>query len=341
MNFTDLRLKIRHFFRKYKNIILLLLCVWLVVFIINLLLARRKPDMTPSTTYEAHTSVMDNTDKVPTSMKDEIEEKIKNYVDACNDGNYQKAFNYLSEDCRKYGFDDNVEKFMGHVLNVTPTAKEYAIQDYSNITLPDGTDIYIYEVKYYTDFIATGLTGTDYTFSSEKMTFYRSRENNEMMMNVGDYIYHSDPDSITENDYVKADIQDRRVNYKTEVYQVLLTNRSNYTVVISDEVEADEVNLVLDNDANEIRGMQEFDHIVLSPGESKTVTVSFQKFVDDGDASKAIRFDHVRIMEKYSGNEEEILDANPGMAEDDAKRIVEEEKNNSIAQISMNIPILK
>ncbi len=341
MNFTDLRLKIRHFFRKYKNIILLFLCIWLVVFIVNLLLARRKPDMTPSSTLEEHTSIMDNTNKVPTSMKEEIENIISDYVAACNDGNYQKAFNYLSEDCRKYEFDDNVEKFMGHVLNVTPTPKEYAIQDYSNITLPDGTDIFIYEVKYYSNFIATGLTGADYSFSSEKMTFYRSKQNSELMMNVGDYIYHSDPDSITENEYLKADIQDRRVEYKTETYQILLTNRSNYTVVISDEVEIDEVSLVLDNDANETRQMQEFDHIVLGPNESKTITVSFQKFVDDGDNSKAIVFNHVRVMDKYSGNEDELMERDPNMTEEAAKGIVDEEKNNSIAQISMNIPIVK
>ena len=328
MNFTDLRLKIRRFIRKYKNIILIGLCIWLVIFIINILLSRKAPDLTPQTTRDEHTAVINSQKKVPKSMTPEIEKLIEEYVEACNDGNYQKAFNYLSEDCRKYEFDDDIEKFMEHVLDVTPTPREYAAQNYSNINLADGTAIYIYEIKYFNDFIATGLTNSSYSFSSEKVTFYYNDEN-ELMMNVGDYIYHSDPDSITENEYFKADIQDRRVEYDKEIYQILLTNRSQYTIVISDEQEADEVVLVLDNEANETRGMGETDSIVLGPGESKTITVSFQKFVDDGDASKAIVFGHVRVMERYSGTE----------GVDQA--VIDEEKNNAIAQNSVSIVIVR
>ena len=328
MNFTDLRLKIRHFIRKYKNIILIALCIWLIIFIINIVMLNKKPDMTPSTTLETHTSIMDSTEKVPTNVKNDVEELIKNYVDACNDGNYQKAFNYLSADCREFGYHNDVKEFMQHVLNVMPTPKKYSIQDYSNITLPDGKDIYIYEIKYYDDYLATGLTNSDYSFSSEKLTFYRD-DDNDLMMNAGDYIYHSDPDSITENDYLKVDIQDRMVEYKTETYQVLFTNRSNYTVVISDEEELEEVCLLLDNDANETRGMQELDHIVLGPGESKTVTLSFQKFVDDGDTSKALLLKHVRVMEKYSGTE----NVDP--------EVIKSEKDNAIAKLSVNVNIAK
>ena len=328
MNFTDIRLKIRRFFRKYKNLILLFLCVWLVVFIINILLSRRPVDLTPKTTKEEHTAIVNSDKKVPKVMTSEIEKLIEEYVAACNDGNYQKAFDYLSEDCRKYEFEDNIEKFMEHVLSVTPTPRDYAAQNYSNIDLADGTPIYIYEIKYFNNFIETGLTNSDYSYSSEKVTFFYDKDNN-LMMNVGDYIYHSDPDSITENEYLKVDIQDRRVEYKEEIYQILLTNRSQYTIVISDEQEVEEVNLILDNDANEKREMQELDDIILAPGESKTVTVSFQKFVDDGDASKAITFGHVRVMEKYSGTE------------DIDQAVIDEEKRNSVAQISMTVPIVR
>ncbi|MCR5185709.1 MAG: hypothetical protein K6D97_01140 [Clostridia bacterium] len=283
--------------------------------------------MTPKTTREEHVSVIDSGKKVPKNMTSEIEKRIEEYVEACNDGNYQKAFNFLSADCRKYEYDDNVENFMEHVIDVTPTPRDYATQNYSNITLSDGTNVYIYEIKYFNSFIESGLSNSDYAFTSEKVTFYYDDEN-QLMMNVGDYIYHSDPDSISENEYLKVDIQDRRVDYKVETYQVLLTNRSQYTIVISDEQENEEVNLVLDNDVEEMRSMRELEHIVLAPGEAKTITVSFQKFVDDGDASKAIVFGHVRVMEKYSGTEN--ID----------QAVIDEEKNNSIAQMSVSVPIV-
>ena len=36
-----------------------------------------------------------------------IEQMIDEYVSYCNDGNYQKAFDMLSADCKKYEFDND------------------------------------------------------------------------------------------------------------------------------------------------------------------------------------------------------------------------------------------
>ena len=60
-------------------------------------------------------------------------------------------------------------------------------------------------------------------------------------MNAGDYIYHSDINSISENQYLKVDVVDKVVNYSIEQYEIKFTNRSNYTIVIADGGETDEV----------------------------------------------------------------------------------------------------
>ena len=303
MRFTEVRLKIRHFFRKYKKIIIIGLIVWAIIFLINQIILGLPVDKTPETTYEPHTAVITGA-STPSNVRVSIETMIDEYVTALNQSNFSKAFNMLSEDCRRYGFDNDIKRFMDHVYTKMPTIKEYSIQNYSNITYGK-KNMYIYEVRYFDDILATGLTNSEYGYTQENITFYQGEDGIEM--NVGDYIYHTDIKSVAENEYLKVDVIDKVVNYSIEAYEVKFTNRSNYTIVIADGQENDEILLGL---SNETRKRAELNDIVLEPNESLTTTFTFPKFVDDNDPSQKLILSSVRVMEKYSGtywlSEEEI-----------------------------------
>lgn len=324
MNFTELRLRFRHWFRKYKKVVFVALVIWGLIFLINLYMRNRKVEPQPTTTKEPHASVINQSSTTPKSMQTPIEDMLKEYIGYCNEGNYQKAFNMLSEDCRSYEFDNNIERFMSHVLVKMPTPKKYAIQDYSNTTYGN-KNVYIYEVKYTDDLLATGLTNSTYGFTSEKFTFYEDKEKG-MQMNAGNYIYHTDIKSISENEYLKIDVIDKVVNYSIEKYEVKFTNRSNYTVVVSDGIEKDEVILTL---PAETRNRAEINDIVLAPQESLTLEFTFPKFVDDGDVSQSIVFSSIRVMEKYSGTED-IEDT-----------VIQSEIDNAISKFSMEVNVLE
>ena len=322
MNFTELRLRFRHWVRKYRKVIFVVFVIWGLVFLINLYMRNRKIEPVPTTTKEPHTAVIDQTSSTPKTIQTPIEDMLKEYIGYCNEGNYQKAFNMLSEDCRSYEFDNDVEKFMSHVLVKMPTPKKYSIQNYSNTTYGN-KKIYIYEVKYTDDLLATGLTNTTYAYTSEKFTFYED-DNDQLQMNAGDYIYHSDIKSISENEYLKIDVVDKVVNYSIEQYEIKFTNRSNYTIVIADGVETDEVVLSL---PAETRKRSETGDIVLAPQEAITLNFTFPKFVDDGDVSQAIVFSSIRVMEKYSGTE------------DIDEATIQSEIDNAISKFSMEVKV--
>lgn len=322
MNFTNLRLKIRHFFRKYKRLLLIIFIIWAIIFFINMIMKNMPNDYTPTTTYEVHTSVINNSDTTPKKLQQPIESIIKEYIECCNEGNYQKAFDMLSEDCKKYAFDNNIEKFMSHVLGKMPTPKKYSIQSYSN-TKYNNRNLYIYQIKYTDDYLATGLTGTEYYYTEENMTFYEGEDGLEM--NVGNFLYHTDIKAISENEYLKIDVVDKTVNYSVEQYNVVFTNRSNYTIVISDDQESNEVALVL---PQETRMRAEINSIVLAPSEKLTLTFTFPKFVDDGDISQSIAFSSIRVMEKYSG-----------VGDDISKEVIQSEIDNAISKFSMTVSV--
>lgn len=320
MHFTELRLKIRRFLRKYGKIFLVIFIIWAIIFLINLMLKNKENIPEATTTYEVHTSVIDSTASTPKSMREPIEEQIDEYVGYCNEGNYQKAFNMLSEECRKYGFDNSVYKFMEHVLVKMPTPKKYSIQDYSNIKYGK-TRLYIYEIKYTDDLLATGLTNSTYSYTSEKLTFHEGEDGLEMC--AGDYVYYSDIKSISENEYFKIDVVAKIVNYSIEKYDVILTNRSNYIVVVSDGVEADEVVLTL---PNETRKRSELSDIILGPQEDTELNITFPKFVDDGDTARSLLFSSIRVMEKYSGTGEDVTEDT-----------IQSEIDNAISKFSMEV----
>lgn len=316
MNFVDLRLKIKHFFRKNKKIIFVIVIVWLFIFFINQVLKLYTPEPEIEDTYEPHVSVIDSSQKVPEKYQTNIEDLIEEYVSYCNNNDFDKAYNMLSKDCKEYAYP-TYEDFIDHLKIVMYTPKKYSIQNYSNLD-----DMYIYSISYTDDFLATGLTNTEYSYTEEKMAF-KENEDGQLEMSVGNFIKHENINLSTENEYLKIDVKDRIVNYATEEYTVRFTNRTNYDIVISDYVEENEITLSL---SNEVRGAEQHEDIVLGSNETKDVKIVFSKYVDDNDSSNFINFNNIRVLEDYYGEFSE-------------NTVVEDKIINAIAKFSMNVAV--
>lgn len=318
MNFTSIRLKLRHWFRKYKSVIFLAVVIWVIIFIINRFLISYDSVEIPSTTRQPNVTVMDSSDKAPSVVQETAEKMIEEYVGYCNEGNYQKAFNMLSEDCQRYAFYNDIEEFAKYVLVKLPNPREYSIQDYSNYG-----KYYVYEVKYIDDILSTGLTNQVYSYSTEKIVFTKNSKGGYDMA-TGNFISHDDINTVAENEYVKIDIKERTTKYSLETYVVKFTNRTDSTVVIQDNIENGEVNLVL---SGEYRALDNPDNtIILEPNGEKTATLAFTKFADDGDDSVGILFSSIRVIEDYKG---------VNGTEDERKA----EIDNALAKFSMQVPV--
>ena len=318
--FTDLRLKGLHFLKKNGKIIFIVFCIWMIVFLINIFLKNYEPKPELQTTYEPHTSVMDSSKSVSQRVSNPIEKMIEEYVGYCNEAEWTKAFNMLSPICREYSFENDLGKFMDYVYTKMPSKKEYTIQNFSN----DG-NTYIYQIKYTDDFLATGLTNTTYSYTEEKMVFKKQKDGS-IEMSVGNFVDYADIKNISENDYLKVDVKSVVKYYSLEAYTVKFTNRTDYTIVISDGQETGEV--LLNLNSSDVRERTDINsHIVLKPKESKTLTLKFQKFYDNKDAAQSLTFGAVRVMEQYSGTD--------GITDE----AIHSEIQNAIAKFSVNIPV--
>lgn len=315
----ELRLKIRHWIKKYGKILFFIIIVWISIFIINKFLGDYQAEQVPNTTKTPQVAVMSTNEKVSKKVQTSAEEFIESYVDACNQGKYQKAFAMISENCRKYEFNDDVEKFAKYVLEKMPTPKKYSIQSYSNTQ-----GYYIYEVKYFDDMLATGLTNSEYNFTTEKMVLKKNSKGS-FDIAVGNFIEYKDINSVAENDYLKIDVKNCMVRYSTQTYEVKLTNRTDYTIVVADNYVEDEISLAL---SGEYRGTESGKTIVLPPEGSLTVKLGFMKFVDDNDEAQSLLFSNIRVLEEYAG----VTSSN------DVKKA---EIEKAIDKFSMNVPVKK
>ena len=312
------RLRLRHWFKKYGKIFLVVFIVWSIIFFVNVFLKDYTIETPPTTTYEPKVSIMDTTSSVSTKVHLAAEDMIAEYVEYCNDGNYQKAFNMLTEDCRKYAFGDDIGTFADYVLTKMPTKKQYSIQNYSNYK-----GYNIYEIKYIDDFLATGLTNQTYNYSTEKIVISKNSDGTYNLA-TGNFISHDDVKRIAENEYLKIDVIDKVVRYSVETYTVRFTNRTDSTIVVADTLGENEVALVL---SGEYRQMTNIDtRIILRPGGTMTVSLDFMKFADDGDATQGMFFGAVRVIEDYKGES--------GTEEERKNEI-----DNAIAKFSMEVGI--
>lgn len=293
---VDFRIKFNRFFRKNKKKIIIGLIIWSIIIIINyiIIFMDKKPE-TPSTTYQPHVSVLNNTQTVPEKLQEPIEDLVSKYFNYCNNGEYENAYNLLTDNCKRDVFLNKTENFKEYVDSIFEgKSKTYNIQNYSIVDKN-----YVYTIRILEDILATGTTD-GYGYYEEKIVLVQ--DGKDMKLSVSNYAGAQDFDVVAEDDYVKIEVVKKTMYYENEVYTVKFTNKTDAIIVIADKTESPEVAINLGEQTREISNLT-FGNIVIWPGESKTRTLEFNKFYDDGVTTQSLIFNAVRVLKSYSGKE--------------------------------------
>lgn len=301
----DFRLKINRLAKKHKKeIVIFFLLVWLIIFIWNMIEKNKLKQLpAPSTTYTPHISVLDSEQEVPEKYQKPIEDLVETYFDYCNNGEYEKAYNLITEDCRKSNYP-TLEQFKAYVDFVFEGKnKIYNIQSYSIVD-----NKYIYNMRILDDILANGTTD-GYYYYEEKIIL--TEENGEMKLAIAEYISDKNTNIIAEDDNMIIEITNVKVDYETETYTVKVTNKTDKYIVISDNTLNNEIVLDLGEQTRRPENMQVAYFYVL-PNGTKTQTLTFNKFYDNGLTSQKLIFGTIRILNEYDwkkGTTQENLDS--------------------------------
>lgn len=294
MNFIDTRLKIRRFIKKNRKKVIFVIITVAIIIAINYILKNMPEEEIPKTTYEPNVAVMDESE-VPKKWHSEIENRIKTFVDYCNNKEYQKAYDMISDDC-KDAIYPVIGDFKEYVDKRFQVKRIYSIQNFSNISKQ-----YIYDVNFMSDFMATGSTGTNYGYVQEKFVF--TEDDNSLKFAIGGFVRTNILDAFVEDENLKIVTKKKNVYYDHETYTVDITNKTDYPIVLGNGTVEDEIAISVNE---QLRGETNINavNVVLQPNESRTFTFVFEKYCDDGYAPQAMYFTDVRVLKSYSGTEE-------------------------------------
>lgn len=294
---TDLRIKIMNFIKRNKWKVVLAIVAWSTLMVISSILANWKND-TPITTYTPYEPIIENGETTPKRWQDDIEETIKQYIEFCNNKEYDKAYEMISEDCRKNIYP-SLEDFKSYVNYVFSEPKAYTIQNYSN-----RDNVYIYRLRLFEDILATGMTYSEnLQYFEEKLVF--TEKNGKLQLSVKSYIGEEELDSVYEDQYMKITVSNKSTSFDEEVYTVSVQNKTEYTIVLADLANSGEIAIETENGERVLGIEEKMQQIYVSPLSSNTFTLPFQKFFDEGIKTTGIKFNSVRILRSYSMQEEQ------------------------------------
>lgn len=302
---AKVQLKIRDFYQRYKLIIFIVLIIWTTIFVINRFLGRQNNNsMSPETTYAPHVSVMNTNKEVPEKLHQPIETIIDTYVNYCNNGEFQKAYDLISDECKSSYFT-SYKLFENYAKEIFGNTKKiYNIQSYSNLE-----NTYIYKIRILEDILANGTT-TGYGYYEEKITI-NAEDKNNLKLNIGNFVSEEDINIFAEDEYLKIEILGKTVKYDSEIYNVKFTNKSEYPIVLANNKEEFEIGIYIGDQTRAIN--LPIGNIALSPNSTQIRSLEFTKFADDGKKSDVMIFNAIRVLQSYSGEsnkyEQEINNA--------------------------------
>lgn len=288
----NLRLKVRDFFKKHKKKITIIIIIVGIVIAIDRFLGSRQVVEMPSTTYEPHSPVMDETAEVPEAYKQPINNLIDNYVNYCNNKEYENAYNLLSSDF-KSNYCDNIEEFKKYVDQLYKEKQIYNIQNFSNVN-----GAYVYRLRLLNDILATGTTD-GYEYKEEKVVI--KEENGVLKLALNGYVGEENLGIVAEDEYMRIDIVKKQVAYTSETYTVEITNKTGNFIVLLDNTETDEIIMKVNGDSRGVNGLENGNLVVL-PNSKKTLTLPFDQYYDDGVNPSALIFNAIRILPEFSGD---------------------------------------
>ena len=292
----DIKLKIMRFFRKHKKKIIIILIIWAIVIAINYYLKNRPKIVVPKTTYDPHSPVMDNTDDVPEKYKEPISNLVHNYIEYCNNKDYESAYNLLSKEFKEK-YCDNIEDFKEYVDNIFSTKKIYNIQNFSNIN-----NTYVYRVRLLEDILESGTTD-DYKYSEEKYVI--KEEDGILKMSLNGYCGKEDMDVDVEDDNMQIKILKKDIQYDKTTYTVEIKNKTSNYIVIADTLTNDEIQIKLPNEQRTAKYLTNADICIL-PNSTETFEFTFDEYFDDNQEPTNLIFNTIKILPEYTGREENI-----------------------------------
>lgn len=294
--FTKLRLNIKEYGKQIGSIIIIFFLLVVVSKFVSTLFESNAAFSKPIINRNPQKSVLKEGKNPSNKTHDKVEKIVSEFMVACNNFDFSKAYSYLSNENKEYfGSYKRFENYMKKTFN---EQKRYDLRAYSKVE-----DIDIYQIKLFSDFLATGMTKQEFNFLDLKLAVKLDpKEPNGIMFNIGGYIKDEKLKDMFENDEFRVDIKNATIMYKSEILDVEIQNKTSDYLILKDfsSKRAEVVTKIGNEERSDLRK----EAIILAPFEKKNIYLEFYKFADDERKLTNLIFNDVRFAKEYIQDEE-------------------------------------
>lgn len=236
-------------------------------------------------------------EKIETDITKENTNLINEFVEYCNSKEIEKAYDLLTDECKKTLFA-NEQEFVDYYYNMIFT--ETRIIDLENFR--NANNYYTYAVEYHNDIMSTGKVSTENMYKD-----YITIDKNVNKLNINSFIYSKPINKTSEYNGITIEVKEQQIYKDYEKYVISVNNSTSKKILLDTRQNSRSI-YVLGNStkysafANEI-----LDTMYEIPEHyTKTYTFKFDKIYNPNIKSKKIGFtDIVTDFEAYKANPEQ------------------------------------
>lgn len=294
--------KLIRYFNQNRTKILLI--VFIIVFLI--IFVRVLNNIIKRNLQEENNNILNIQVNKDTSIPDEViisgeeisEEKavedkkiIEGFVQACNNKDYSKAYNMLTDDCKNIVFNGTMDSFVRNYCDlIFKTSKTYKLEGWLN-----KTDGMTYKMTYLEDnILATGgiSDGLNYT---DYITI--TKENGENKLSIYSFINSYNTEKIESKNNIEVKVNRKDVYMDYVVYAFDITNNSENAILLSDNSDNKQICLVDEHNSEYISYLNEIPqfNLVINKGEQKQFAIRFAKGYSSSTNSRYIKFKNIYL----------------------------------------------
>ena len=231
-----------------------------------------------------------NDKKIDESTAQKNNNLIQEFVDFCNAGKVDSAYNLLSDDCKNNVFT-NEENFKQNYYNlIFKEQKHFSKENWLNSKSTSIT----YKINYTNDLLADGYYKEENIFSDYITTV---KENNIDKLNISNFIGSETLEKKYEDKYIQLYVQKKCTFMNEEKYEISIKNNTQYNILLYD-IDSDSKWMIEDEDTLDYSAMDLTDEgkIALEPKEEKKITVRFSKTYNPDKEDKLIKLQNITIQ---------------------------------------------
>lgn len=236
-----------------------------------------------------------------TDVKEERQEQntkvMDEFIKYCNSKEIEKAYNLLTDECKREKFSNNIENFKkDYVEKIFTTTKTYNMQAWINADNPT------YKIRILNDVLSTGSTGE---VVEDYVTIVK--ENDNYKINLNSFIGKTNSNKQTKQQDITITVLGKETNMNYEIYNIKVENNTKNTILLDTKEKQKSVYATGSNGATYTAFMYEIEDtfLTIKPRISKNISIKINKIYSPNIQVNKLTFtDVIMNLEEYNNTQD-------------------------------------